>query len=152
MLCISKLMQLKGSRVLARIYRGVFASARKVPKNPNYKFNGNLEVLGTLVFEHYLCTAWTCYKDPFAPTTSGKVISQQPRRSVNSGFPEVSFPPPTSKIHQKSASLQQQENAKPVFTAAAAVPNTSESNFANFEVANFRAPSEDQKGECTKIL
>ena len=89
--------------------------------------------------------------DPFAPTTSGKVISQQPRRSVSSGFPEVSFPPPTSKIHQKSANLQQQETAKPVFTAAA-VPNTSESNFANFEVANFRAPSEDQKGECTKIL
>ena len=76
---------------------------------------------------------------------TGKVINQQPRRSVNSGFPEVSFPPPTSKIHQKPANLQQ-ENAKPLFTAATS--STSESNFANFDVANFRAPSEDKKGKC----
>lgn len=76
--------------------------------------------------------------------SKGKVINQQPRRSVNSGFPEVSFPPPTSKIHQKPANLQQ-ENAKPLFTAATS--STSESNFANFDVANFRAPSEDKKGD-----
>jgi hypothetical protein len=68
---------------------------------------------------------------------------------VNSGFPEVSFHPPISKIHQKSGSLQQ-DNAKPLFTAVTS--NISETNFANFEVANIRAPSEDTKGKCKKLL